>query len=55
MINSVRISTKDMAVQNRNYRSQVVSMDSIAGVKGQFSQYQYICHYPFPMVLVLRI
>lgn len=55
MINSVRISTEDMAVQNRNYRNQAVSMNWIAGVKGRCSQYQYICHYPFPMALVLHI
>jgi hypothetical protein len=55
MINSVRISTEDIAVQNRNYRNQVVSMNWIAAVKSQCSQYQCIFHYPFPMALVLHI
>lgn len=55
MINSVRISTEDMAVQKWNYRNQAVSMNWIAGVEAQCSQYQYTCHYPFPMALVLRI
>lgn len=45
MINSVRISTGDMAVQNRNYINQAVSMN-IGSLGGQRSMLTVSMHLP---------